>query len=110
MAGQKTISSTHQEFIPPPTPPPSSYDITGTLFPDIVGSYPLTGTFNGQSYYENITNHYVLWFQSIGGSWMITGVLGSELGAKWVKGNAVITGEYYSILPSTGTATVSPGS
>jgi hypothetical protein len=109
MAGQKTITSTHKEVVPPPTPPSSSYDVSGTLFPDRIGNYPFAGTFNGQSYYENVTHHYALWYKLDPTSWIISSSPGSEVGARWVKGNAIITGNYFAINPATGTATVTPG-
>ena len=87
---------------------PSLLTVTGTLDPDITGSYTVGGTYNGKHYYQNADASRFIWGVFVGevGYWRISSILGLFDSADWSRTDASVVGEFSPAGTATGIATV----
>ncbi len=79
--------------------------MTGTLDPDIKGTYNYAGEYSGKPYYYGGTVPYYLFWDG-GINWRMDAVLGDAEPPTWSRTDIDIEGEYTPVAPATGTATV----
>lgn len=95
MAGQKTITSSYYEFIPPPVPPPvADYHIDTVTVPACAGNYFIRGNHDGRTYCSNTDNTFFIWWYDGGGSYVISTALGVIAPGYWRRGLPIIDGTY----------------
>ena len=85
---------------------PSLLTVTGTLDPDITGSYTVAGTYNGKNYYVNTDASRHIWWDSHDSQWAITVALGQYVVDIWYREDASVVGEFTPAGTATGIATV----
>lgn len=81
------------------------YEVTGTLSPDVTGTYNPVGGYNGKNYYKLSTGDWYLWWDGVD-TWTISTVLGTEGAAYWTRVDPAIEGVYSPGGTATGDATV----
>lgn len=82
-----------------------SYDVTGTLVPDVTGTYDPLGVYNLKPTYEIQATGWFIWWDGVD-SWKISTVVGTEGTDYWTRNNANIVGVYTPGGTATGDATV----
>ncbi len=81
--------------------------VSGTLSPDVTGTYTVAGVYNGLPYYRRGTDSYYIWrYLGSGGIWIIGPNPGGTSGNLFNNFTTSLAGSYNPIVPSTGTATV----
>lgn len=84
------------------------YDVTGTMIPDIKGTYEVAGQRNNKPYYELSGNGWFIWWNGID-RWYIT-IEPGELGDGWWSHQGPdIEGLYFNGGTAIGNATVAEG-
>jgi len=95
MAGQKTITATHIEYVPPPDP---AYVVTSkppyVIGPDATGDYYLYTSLNEKPTYIRLDRSWFIWWDDINEAWVLSRTLGIHQGPIWTKYNEPITGNY----------------
>ena len=81
------------------------YTVSGTLSPDVTGTYNPVGTYNLKPSYEIVATDWFIWWDGID-SWIISTVRGTEGTNFWTRTDPAIEGVYSPTLPATGDATV----
>ena len=98
----------------PDDPPEETLEVTGTLDPDITGTYTHSSEFfNGKPVYVGpAPENFVLWWHDAPLGWLLTLDTGVIFGGpRWGRFTETIEGEYSPAGGATGTATVTaPGS
>lgn len=84
------------------------FDVTGTLGPDVTGTYVGAGFYNGQPYYSLEASGGQTWYISWDDSanWYLAKQLGATSGDCWKRNDPDIEGTYTLQNSATGTATV----
>ena len=81
------------------------YLCTGTLDPDITGTFEPIGPYEGKPAYKHaVLEWYLFWDGGI--NWRIDEVLGNADPPTWARTDENIEGEYTPVAPATGTATI----
>jgi hypothetical protein len=84
----------------------SKCTISGTLSPNVVGTFYYAGVYATKDYYKNMTGAYHLYWSTGLNAWIINKTLGGPAGTySWI-GGADLEGEYAPNGMATGTATV----
>lgn len=83
-----------------------SYLVSGTLSPDVTGTYAPFGAYGGKNSYKLATGDWYIWWLPLGSKWIISAEVGSDTGARWWRADPNIEGIYTPQTPATGDATV----
>jgi len=81
------------------------YEVTGTLSPDVTGTYSPIGKYNGKPYYEIAATGWLIWWDG-SANWKISTVPGTEGADFWTRNDPAIEGVYTPGGTATGDATV----
>ena len=84
------------------------HDVTGTLSPDVTGTYDTIGWFDNKPYAKLQTLTYYIWYESNFDHWIISDTPGIAGTAYW-ESDAGIIGTYQPQGTATGVATVAKG-
>jgi len=79
--------------------------VTGTLSPDVTGTYNPIGLYNGEASYEIEATGWYIWWDGID-TWHISTLRGTVGTNYWSLTAPGIEGVYTPTLPATGDATV----
>lgn len=79
--------------------------MTGTLVPDVTGTYNPIGSYNDKPSYEIVATGWFIWWDGID-SWKISTVRGTEGADFWTRNDPAIEGVYTPGGTATGDATV----
>lgn len=85
--------------------PKKTYEVTGTLEPDVTGTYEDAGEYNDERYYELAGNGWYIWTDGFD-NWFISTALGVKAGAWWVPADPDLEGDYNPAGTAIGIATV----
>lgn len=89
-----------------PTP---SVDVTGTLSPDITGSFYYLYDYNSEPLYTKLDAPWLLWYNSDYEGWLLTHIHQAGQAGFWLRNDSSPFGEYSAIPNATGTLTVTEG-
>ena len=84
------------------------FEVTGTLSPDVTGTYTGAGFYNDKPYYSLAVSGGDTWYITWDGSanWYLSKQLGATSGDCWLRNDADVEGDYTAQGSATGTATV----
>lgn len=110
MAGQKTISTTYKEPIPPPAPPPvPDYVVTDSIFPSINGNYFAAGNYGGKPYYAKNVDNSFLWWDIPATRWVLSLLLSNPGSGYFKRTDQSPIGVYITIGDAVGVVYVNAG-
>jgi len=82
------------------------YEVTGTLSPDVTGTYNPIGPWESKPSYEIVGTGWFIWWNG-DADWYISSERGSPGVANWKRNDPAIAGVYAPGGTATGDATVS---
>ncbi len=84
----------------------NQFTVSGTLSPDVTGTYVPEGFLDDKPCYKHDSSDYWIWWSSSAATWYITDEKGDPGTATWSLNTADILGDYTAGAGATGTATV----
>lgn len=82
--------------------------MTGTLSPDVTGTYDTVGWLNNQPYAKCTTAESYIWWNTVTEKWILSLLLGIIGGSYWIGDDGFI-GTYQPSGTATGVATIAKG-